>query len=133
MLVQILAGTLTGSSFGPLRDPANGGADIGHFFMAIDPGLFRDRDDFCHDLDAVIDILHQTPPNDPDFPVLVAGDPEATSRAERSRGIPIPQSLINKLREVCERSGVPLLLDSSAALPETERETGSVSMPRTHS
>ncbi|GAA0936043.1 Ldh family oxidoreductase [Pseudonocardia zijingensis] len=132
MLVQILAGTLTGSSFGPLRDPADGRADIGHFFMALDPGLFRDRDDFRRDLDGVIDILHETPPTNPDLPVLVAGDPEANSRAERVRtGVPIPQNLINRLRGVCERSGVPLLLESSAASPGTEKDTGPVSTPPT--
>lgn len=118
VLVQILAGTLTGSSFGPLRDAADGRADIGHFFMAFDPGLFRDGDEFERDLDAMIHVLHETPPADPDLPVLVAGDPEATSRAGRTRtGIPVPQTLIEKLRGVCERSDVPLLLDPSAALP----------------
>ncbi|MHA6622642.1 Ldh family oxidoreductase [Pseudonocardia sp. DLS-67] len=112
VIVQILAGTLTGSSFGPLRDAADGRADIGHFFMAFDPGLFRDGAEFERDLDAMVDVLHETPPADPDLPVLVAGDPEATSRAERGRtGIPVPPALIEKLRGVCERCGVPMLLE----------------------
>lgn len=112
VIVQILAGTLTGSSFGPLRDAADGRADIGHFFMAFDPGLFREGDEFERDLDAMVDVLHETPPADPDLPVLVAGDPEATSRAERGRtGIPVPPALIEKLRGVCERCGVPMLLE----------------------
>jgi len=43
--------------------------------------------------------------------VLVAGDPEATTRAERLRdGVPIPQSLADQLRAVCERCGTPFLL-----------------------
>ncbi|MCV2488297.1 Ldh family oxidoreductase [Geodermatophilus sp. YIM 151500] len=112
--VQILAGVLTGSSFGPLREPG-GPADIGHFFMALDPHLFRDGDDFTADLDAVVDVLHDTPPADPDLPVLVAGDPEAISRAERARtGIPVPDALVERIRGLCDRAGVPFLLDGPA-------------------
>ena len=114
VVVQILAGSLTGSSFGPLRDAADGREDIGHFFMAFDPHLFRDGGQFEADLDAVIDVLHDTPPADADLPVLVPGDPEAMNRAERARtGIPVPATLIERLRGVCERAGVPLLLEHS--------------------
>jgi LDH2 family malate/lactate/ureidoglycolate dehydrogenase len=110
LVVQILAGTLTGSSFGPLRE-VGAGEDIGHFFMAVDPALFRDGEDFEADLDAMIDVLHATPAAEAALPVLVPGDPEAMNRAERARtGIPVPRKLIEKLRGVCERSGVPLLL-----------------------
>jgi LDH2 family malate/lactate/ureidoglycolate dehydrogenase len=44
-------------------------------------------------------------------PVLVPGDPETAARAERLRdGIPLTGALVEKLRGVCERSGVPFLL-----------------------
>jgi LDH2 family malate/lactate/ureidoglycolate dehydrogenase len=43
--------------------------------------------------------------------VLVPGDPETAARAERLRdGIPLTDALVEKLRGVCERSGVPFLL-----------------------
>jgi LDH2 family malate/lactate/ureidoglycolate dehydrogenase len=59
----------------------------------------------------VIDVLHETAPIDPAQPVLVAGDPEAATRAQRLRdGIPLPDTLLEKLRGVCERSGAPFLL-----------------------
>jgi LDH2 family malate/lactate/ureidoglycolate dehydrogenase len=59
----------------------------------------------------VIDVLHETPPLDPAQPVLVPGDPEASARAERIRdGIPIPDLLLKKIKEVCEASGVPCIL-----------------------
>ena len=52
-----------------------------------------------------------TPPADPSKPVLVAGDPEAESRARRlAEGIPVPDSLVEKLRGVCERAGVACLM-----------------------
>lgn len=115
MMVHILGGALSGASFSPIRvktqkpqDPDN----LGHFFMAIDPKVFRPDGAFEDDLDDVIDVLHQTPPIDPANPVLVAGDPEAVTRAQRLReGIPIAPALADKLRAICERCGVPFLLE----------------------
>lgn len=114
MMVHVLGGVLSGASFSPLRvktqkteDPDN----LGHFFMALDPKAFRPDGEFEDDLDEVIDVLHATPPIDPALPVLVAGDPEVASRAQRLReGIPIPDSLAEKLRGICERCGAPFLL-----------------------
>ena len=46
------------------------------------------------------------------LPVLVPGDPESAARAKRLReGIPIPQSLSEKLKPICQRAGVPFLLE----------------------
>lgn len=115
MMAHILGGTLSGASFSPIRvktqqpkDPDN----LGHFFMALDPKAFRDEGEFENDLDAAIDILHGTHPIDPAQPVLVHGDPEAQMREQRLReGIPIPQKLSDKIREICERCGAPYLLE----------------------
>ena len=80
--------------------------------MAIDPKAFRDEGDFEDDLDDAIDVLHQTPPSNPDEPVLVPGDPEAFKREQRLRdGIPIPQSLADHIREICGRCNVPFLFE----------------------
>ena len=88
-------------------DPDN----IGHFFLAIDPKMFRPEGAFEDDLDAIIDELHHTPASDPALPVLVAGEPESTSFRERSRnGVPIPPTLAERIRGVCERCSVPFLL-----------------------
>lgn len=114
MMAHILGGALSGSSFSPIRvktqkpqDPDN----LGHFFMAIDPDVFRDEGEFEDDLDAAIDVLHAVPPADPALPVLVPGDPEAMEREKRLRdGIPLPDSLVEKLREVCARCGAKFLL-----------------------
>jgi LDH2 family malate/lactate/ureidoglycolate dehydrogenase len=43
--------------------------------------------------------------------VLVAGDPEIATKAERLRdGIPIPDDLMAQLREVVTAAGVPFVL-----------------------
>jgi LDH2 family malate/lactate/ureidoglycolate dehydrogenase len=114
MMVQILASTLGGGSFSPTRRRTQKGSDpdnIGQFFMAIDPRAFRPAGAFEDDLDALVDELHETRPADPAAPVLVAGDPEALELEKRSReGIPVPQTLIDKMRGVCERCGAPFVL-----------------------
>jgi LDH2 family malate/lactate/ureidoglycolate dehydrogenase len=114
LMVHILGGTLSGASFSPIRVKTQKPSDpdrLGHFFMAIDPQVFRPEGAFEDDLDAVIDVLHATPAVDPARPVLVPGDPEAQSRERRLReGIPLPASLLEKLRGVCERSGVAFIL-----------------------
>jgi LDH2 family malate/lactate/ureidoglycolate dehydrogenase len=114
MMVHILAGTLSGSAFSPIRnrtqrpeDPDN----LGHFFCVIDPAAFRDPDEFRQDLDDVIDLLHATPSADPDQKVLVHGDPEEQCRKTRmANGIPIPPALAEHVRKLCEQANVAYLL-----------------------
>jgi LDH2 family malate/lactate/ureidoglycolate dehydrogenase len=116
VMVHILGGTLAGASFSPIRNRTQKPSDphnIGHFFMAIDPRAFRDEGEFEHDLDQVIDVLHGARRADPAQPVLVAGDPEMATRAERLRdGVPIPDDLMEQLRGVAKSAGVPFVLDA---------------------
>src|SRR5438477_3838385 len=61
VMVHVLAGTLAGASFSPIRNQTQKTSDphnIGHFFMAIDPRAFRAEGEFEEDLDQVIDVLH---------------------------------------------------------------------------
>ena len=119
MMVQILAATLSGASFSPIRNrtlKAGEPDTIGHFFMAIDPKAFRPLGAFEDDLDAAIDLFHGAPATDPDFPVLVAGDPEQKAREIRLReGVPIPSPLLEKIQGICERCGVAFVLKGDGA------------------
>jgi LDH2 family malate/lactate/ureidoglycolate dehydrogenase len=116
MMVEILCAVLTGAWAEPgARDadgrPVKSPTQTGHFFLAIDPGHFREGGAFGADLDRLIDMLHATPPVDPARPVLVAGDPEWATHAERSRdGVPLPETLIEELRAVVRRCNAPFLL-----------------------
>jgi LDH2 family malate/lactate/ureidoglycolate dehydrogenase len=114
VMVHILGGALSGASFSPIRNRTQKPSDphnIGHFFLAIDPRAFRPAGAFEEDLDQVIDVLHDTRRADPGQPVLVAGDPEMATRAERLRdGVPIPDDLLAQLREVARQAGVPFIL-----------------------
>jgi LDH2 family malate/lactate/ureidoglycolate dehydrogenase len=117
VMVHILAGTLSGASFSPIRNRTQRASDphnIGHFFLAIDPRAFRGEGEFEEDLDQVIEVLHGAKRADPAQPVLVAGDPEIATRAERLRGgVPIPDDLMDQLRDVAKHAGVPFVLASA--------------------
>jgi LDH2 family malate/lactate/ureidoglycolate dehydrogenase len=117
LMAHILGGTLVGASFSPIRnrtqkpdDPNN----IGHFMLAVDPRAFRDIEGYENDLDAVIDVLHGTRPADPAKPVLVPGEPEEMSRAKRlAEGIPMPESLVQHVKDVAARAGVDYMLKAA--------------------
>jgi LDH2 family malate/lactate/ureidoglycolate dehydrogenase len=114
VMVHILGGALAGASFSPIRNRTQKPSDphnIGHFFLAIDPRAFREEGAFENDLDQVIDTLHGARRADPAQPVLVAGDPETATRAERLRdGVPVPDDLLEQLRAVAKSANVPFVL-----------------------
>jgi LDH2 family malate/lactate/ureidoglycolate dehydrogenase len=114
VMVQILSATLSGGSFSPIRDKtqkADEPDNIGHFFLAIDPKAFRPDGAFEDDLDAVIDVLRQTPAVDAAQAVQVPGDAEADARELRLReGVHIPQALSAKIHAICDRCGAPFAL-----------------------
>jgi LDH2 family malate/lactate/ureidoglycolate dehydrogenase len=115
MMVEILSSLLGGSFMGG-HDLATGKRgdfiNVGHFFLAIDPGFFRgDLDTFADDLDGLIDLLHATPPADPGQKVLIPGEPEHTSKLERAKhGIPMTPKLVEEVRDVCAGCGADFML-----------------------
>jgi LDH2 family malate/lactate/ureidoglycolate dehydrogenase len=114
VMVNILGACLSGSTL--ITDPMSGkkpqGNDIGHCFIAIDPSLFRDREDFTADVSRFCNDLRTTKPVDPTQPVMVAGDPQWNNAAQRSRdGIPVGAGLLNQIRQIAQASAAPWLLD----------------------
>ena len=114
LMVHVLGGVLGGASFSPVRnldpDPAKPD-NIGHYFQVLNPAAFRAPQDFHDDLDSVLDTLKAVPPADPALPVLVAGDPERATHAQRSReGIPVLPDLQRQVREIARDANVAYLL-----------------------
>lgn len=110
VMVNILSAALSGSTL--ITDPDHTkkpkGMDLGHFFLVIDPAMFRPADDFAADVAALTSALCATRPSDPDQPVMIAGDPERQKAADRRRdGIPIAPALADKLRDISHKAGVP--------------------------
>ncbi len=114
VMVDILSSCLAGSTLitSPMHMKQPFGQDISHFFMAIDPGLFRDIDDFRNDVADLCDALRSTTPMDPDQPVMVAGDPERHMAIERrASGIPVGKGLLEKIRAIAAEHDAPWMLD----------------------
>lgn len=113
VMVNILSACLSGSTLitDPMHQKQARGMDIGHFFLALSPGLFRDEGAFETDVAALCDALRGTPPVDPVVPVMVAGDPQRRCATERMEaGIPVGPGLLAKVRAIAEASGAPWLL-----------------------
>jgi LDH2 family malate/lactate/ureidoglycolate dehydrogenase len=112
-MVNILSSCLSGALL--ITDPQRArqpAMDIGHFFMAIDPGLFRDRAEFQSDVARFCDDLRATKPVDPAQPVMVAGDPQWHTAAKRmAEGIPVGPGLLSQVRQIAQASAAPWLLD----------------------
>jgi LDH2 family malate/lactate/ureidoglycolate dehydrogenase len=113
VMVNILAACLSGATL--ITDPLAGRkppGDIGHCFIAIDPGLFRDRDAFAGDVSRLCGDLRATKPIDLSQPVMVAGDPQWLTAEQRRRdGIPVGPGLLNQIRQVAQACAAPWLLD----------------------
>jgi LDH2 family malate/lactate/ureidoglycolate dehydrogenase len=103
-MVNILSVCLSGATLitSPMHMKQPFGMDIGHFFMAIDPGIFRDPADFRKDVISFCDALRSTPPADPATPVHgCRRSGAATCRPAFGCGIPIGKGLLKK--NTCHR------------------------------
>ena len=111
VMVNILGSCLSGASL--ITDPKKPqGGDVGHCFIAIDPGLFRDREEFTADVSRFCNDLRATKPIDPGQPVMVAGDPQWNNAAKRMReGIPVGAGLMNQVRQIAQACAAPWVLD----------------------
>lgn len=114
MLAHILGGCLVGASFSPIRNRTQSEGDpnnIGHFFLALRPDVFRPEGEFEDDLDAVIDELHGAARAKVEVPVKVAGEPEDAAKAKRlAEGIPIPDALDALIKGIAQRAGAAYVL-----------------------
>jgi len=114
VMVNILASCLSGATLitDPMHTKKPVGQDIGHFFMAIDPGLFREGDDFQADVAAFMGALRSTTPVDPARPVMVAGDPQwRYAEVRMAEGIPVGAGLMGQVRQIAQAAAAPWLLD----------------------
>lgn len=113
-MVNILSSCLSGATL--ITDPEHTkkpiGQDIGHFFMAINPAIFRGAGEFEEDVSSFLGTLRATKPVDPAQPVMVAGDPQWKYAEARMRdGIPVGPGLLSQVRQIAQAAAAPWLLD----------------------
>jgi LDH2 family malate/lactate/ureidoglycolate dehydrogenase len=117
MMVNILGSCLSGATLitDPMHTKKPQGMDIGHFFLALSPTLFRDEGAFEADVATLCDTLRATLPVDPAKPVMVAGDPERRNAERRLRdGIPVGPNLLAKIKAIAAQSGVGWTMNEAA-------------------
>ena len=113
VMVNILGACLSGATLitDPMHTRKQQGMDIGHFFLALSPALFRAEGAFEADVATLCDALRATRPVDPAQPVMVAGDPERRNAARRMQeGIPVGPNLLAAIQGIAAESGVAWML-----------------------
>lgn len=126
-MVNILSSCLSGATLitDPMHTKKPQGYDIGHFFLALNPALFREPGEFEADVGTFCTALRNTRPAQEGVPVMVAGDPQWKTAEQRRRdGLSIGKGLRAKLIAVAEAAKVEWLLDGA------DNDTEAANKPR---
>jgi LDH2 family malate/lactate/ureidoglycolate dehydrogenase len=112
MAIEILTATLAGGPFGPhvgeLYNNPTRTQGVGHFFGAIRIDRFRPAAAFKADMDAMIREVKAEPLAKGFEKILVAGEPEYLTEAERRvKGVPLSDAVVSDLTKMGAGVGVP--------------------------
>jgi LDH2 family malate/lactate/ureidoglycolate dehydrogenase len=117
IMVDVLSCVLSGANWGPFAPPfalrqeipkRSVGKGIGHFFGAMRIDGFVDPDEFKRQIDDYIRVLRTTKPAPGTSGPLIPGDPEREAeQIRRRKGIPLVLPVVEELRDISKRTGVP--------------------------
>ena len=117
MMVDILCGVLSGANWGPFTPPfalrlefpkRSVGKGIGHFFGAMRIDGFIDADEFKRQVDDYVRTFRATKPAPGTNGPLIPGDPEREAeKLRREKGVPLVLPVVEDLREISRKTGVP--------------------------
>ncbi len=106
LMCEILAGALTGGGTNQPATPNDRGIVNGMFAIVLDPARFGDLEAFRAETAAMVAHVKTSAPGG-ELPVLVAGEPERITRAERLRsGIPLPDATWEELCSAAAEVGI---------------------------
>ncbi|MEC7362326.1 MAG: Ldh family oxidoreductase, partial [Pseudomonadota bacterium] len=109
LVVDLIAGLLSGAAYlshvkswvDTPEEPQN----LGHYFLLIDVGRLGTSDWLEARIRDFTTILHDTPPSDPNTPVLVPGELEMQAfRRAGHHGIDLSARLVSALREFADEA-----------------------------
>src|ERR1700756_871070 len=113
---EMLAGALCGSGTMRPERQGRGTATNGMLTIVIDPPPPVAREWLREEIAAMTRYIPASPPQHPDEPVLIPGDPERLSRAERIKnGVPVDDETWRELTLAAR--GVNVLVEPPAARP----------------
>jgi LDH2 family malate/lactate/ureidoglycolate dehydrogenase len=116
LMVDVLAGVLTGAGFGPdvdnmKRTPKPGetvAPRVGHFFVAIDVARFMPLAEFRSRLFELLTILKGSPKALDGAEIFVHGEKERLrSRLHEQFGIPLAENVLDALKKIAAECGRP--------------------------
>lgn len=121
MTMDIFAGVLTGAGYagdvGDQTKDLNRPQNVGHFLLALKPGLFLSLDEYEHRLGTLLARVHNCPAAEGFTEVLVPGEMEARQEAvRRQTGIPYSLSEIAEVQVEAAKANVPPLIGSEKPL-----------------
>ena len=101
VMLDVLAGVLSGGRFGGMLGTEPGESGMGQFFLTIDVTRFMPLDQFKARMDALIDQIHESPKSPGVDRIYVAGEIEYGLQSRRERdGVPIEESILADLDRV---------------------------------
>jgi uncharacterized oxidoreductase len=108
VLTELLAGAMSGGGTIQPGNPRRGGVVNNMFSVIVDPARLAGVDWMRREIDGFVGYVKGSPPGDPAQPVLVPGDPERLSRAERLRaGVPLDATTWQEIVTAGEAMGLP--------------------------
>lgn len=98
----VLADGLISKDILPMfTSPIEARRKVSHFFLVIDPEKFLPVTNFKEKMQDMVDRIRSMPQLDESIPVMVPGDPEKKSKAEREKsGIPMLEVVFDEYLEV---------------------------------
>lgn len=119
VMVDMLSCVLSGANWGPFAPPftlrqeieiptRSVGKGIGHFFGAMRIDGFIEPEAFKRQVDEYIRVFRATKPAPGTNGPLIPGDPERQSeRIRREKGVPLIPAVIEELRDISSKTGIP--------------------------
>jgi LDH2 family malate/lactate/ureidoglycolate dehydrogenase len=112
LVVDTLAGVLTGSHFGPhIPSVHDSGSEVsaGFVVQALDIAAFAEPAEFENDIQALIAEIRSSPRASTVERIYLPGEIEWLNKQERlQHGIPVPDSLLRELSRLADKLGIGL-------------------------
>ena len=109
MVVEILSGVLAGANYAIYTYPPGKGSKIGHFFMALDPGVFIDPDEFKSRMDDLIRTVKNSKKREGYERIYIHGEKEFEAEDDRRKnGVPLYFKGVENMENIAQELGIQM-------------------------
>ena len=107
VMCEVLAGALTGGGTSHPSNPTARRVVNGMFSVLLDPTVFTPAQEFAREIRRLAEWLRASPPATPGGEILLPGEPEERTRAERlARGLPLDDTTWGQLLDTAASVGL---------------------------